>query len=396
MPSYTAPIKDMQFVLHDVLKVTESGIPGYDELEADFTSAILEEAGKLTSEVLAPLNAVGDKEGCRLENGVIYTPTGFKDAFGKVKEGGWPGLDMPEQYGGQNMPYVIGTAVGEMFSASNQAFTMYQGLTHGAASAILAHGSDAQKDTYLPNMVSCEWTGTMNLTEPHCGTDLGLMRTKAAPQEDGSYKISGQKIFISSGDHDMADNIIHLVLAKIEGGPEGIKGVSLFIVPKFMVNEDGSLGDRNSLSVGSIEEKMGIHGNSTCVMNYDGAVGYLLGEEHKGMRAMFTMMNEARVGVGMQGLAQADVAYQNARDYAKDRLQGRAVTGTENPNGPADPLIVHPDIRRSLMDQKSFIEGARAFILWGANLIDAAHRSNDKDADGLVSLMTPVINGLLT
>ncbi|MBW4962086.1 acyl-CoA dehydrogenase C-terminal domain-containing protein [Sulfitobacter sp. CW3] len=396
MPSYTAPIKDMQFVLHDVLKVTESGIPGYDELEADFTSAILEEAGKLTSEVLAPLNAVGDKEGCRLENGVIYTPTGFKDAFGKVKEGGWPGLDMPEQYGGQNMPYVIGTAVGEMFSASNQAFTMYQGLTHGAASAILAHGSDAQKDTYLPNMVSCEWTGTMNLTEPHCGTDLGLMRTKAAPQADGSYKISGQKIFISSGDHDMADNIIHLVLAKIEGGPEGIKGVSLFIVPKFMVNEDGSLGDRNSLSVGSIEEKMGIHGNSTCVMNYDGAVGYLLGEEHKGMRAMFTMMNEARVGVGMQGLAQADVAYQNARDYAKDRLQGRAVTGTENPNGPADPLIVHPDIRRSLMDQKSFIEGARAFILWGANLIDAAHRSNDKDADGLVSLMTPVIKGFLT
>ncbi len=396
MPSYTAPIKDMQFVLHDVLKVTESGIPGYDELEADFTSAILEEAGKLTSEVLAPLNAVGDKEGCRLENGVIYTPTGFKDAFGKVKEGGWPGLDMPEQYGGQNMPYVIGTAVGEMFSASNQAFTMYQGLTHGAASAILAHGSDAQKDTYLPNMVSCEWTGTMNLTEPHCGTDLGLMRTKAAPQQDGSYKISGQKIFISSGDHDMADNIIHLVLAKIEGGPEGIKGVSLFIVPKFMVNEDGSLGERNSLSVGSIEEKMGIHGNSTCVMNYDGAVGYLLGEEHKGMRAMFTMMNEARVGVGMQGLAQADVAYQNARDYAKDRLQGRAVTGTENPNGPADPLIVHPDIRRSLMDQKSFIEGARAFILWGANLIDAAHRSNDKDADGLVSLMTPVIKGFLT
>jgi alkylation response protein AidB-like acyl-CoA dehydrogenase len=396
MPSYTAPIKDMQFVLHDVLKVTEQTIPGYDELEADFTSAILEEAGKLTSEVLAPLNAVGDKEGCRLENGVIYTPTGFKDAFAKVKEGGWPGLDMPEQYGGQNMPYVMGTAVGEMFSASNQAFTMYQGLTHGAASAILAHGSDAQKDTYLPNMVSCEWTGTMNLTEPHCGTDLGLMRTKAAPQEDGSYKISGQKIFISSGDHDMADNIIHLVLAKIEGGPEGIKGVSLFIVPKFMVNEDGSLGDRNSLSVGSIEEKMGIHGNSTCVMNYDGAVGYLLGEEHKGMRAMFTMMNEARVGVGMQGLAQADVAYQNALDYAKDRLQGRAVTGTENPNGPADPLIVHPDIRRSLMDQKSFVEGARAFILWGANLIDAAHRSNDKDADGLVSLMTPVIKGFLT
>ena len=396
MPSYTAPIKDMQFVLHDVLNVTASSTPGYDELEADFTSAILEEAGKLTSEVLAPLNAVGDQEGCRLENGVVYTPKGFKDAFAKVKEGGWTGLDMPEQYGGQNMPYILGTAVGEMFSASNQAFTMYQGLTHGAASAILAHGSDAQKDTYLPNMVSCEWTGTMNLTEPHCGTDLGLMRTKAAPQEDGSYKITGQKIFISSGEHDMADNIIHLVLAKIEGGPEGIKGVSLIIVPKFMVKEDGALGERNAVSVGSIEEKMGIHGNSTCVMNYDGAVGYLLGDEHKGMRAMFTMMNEARVGVGMQGLAQADVAYQNALAYAKDRLQGRAVTGTEHPDKPADPLIVHPDIRRSLMEQKSFVEGARAFILWGASLIDAAHRADDKDADGLVSLMTPVIKGFLT
>ena len=396
MPSYTAPIKDMQFVLHNVLNVTESSIPGYEELEEDFTSAILEEAGKLTSEVLAPLNAVGDKEGCRLENGVVYTPKGFKEAFAKVKEGGWTGLDMPEQYGGQNMPYVLGSAVGEMFSASNQAFTMYQGLTHGAASAILAHGSDAQKNTYLPNMVSCEWTGTMNLTEPHCGTDLGLMRTKAAPQSDGSYKIIGQKIFISSGEHDMTDNIIHLVLAKIEGGPEGIKGVSLFIVPKFMVREDGSLGERNAVTVGSIEEKMGIHGNSTCVMNYDGAVGYLLGEEHKGMRAMFTMMNEARIGVGMQGLAQADVAYQNALAYAKDRLQGRAVTGAENPNGPADPLIVHPDIRRSLMEQKSFVEGARAFILWGANLIDAAHRSSDSDADGLISLMTPVIKGFLT
>jgi acyl-CoA dehydrogenase len=290
----------------------------------------------------------------------------------------------------------VGTEVGEMFSSANQAFTMYQGLTHGAASAILAHGTDAQKDTYLPKMVACDWTGTMNLTEPHCGTDLGLMRTKAAPQDDGSYKITGQKIFISSGEHDMAENIIHLVLAKIEGGPEGIKGVSLFIVPKFMVNEDGSLGERNGVAVGSIEEKMGIHGNSTCVMNYDGATGFLLGEEHKGMRAMFTMMNEARVGVGMQGLAQAEVAYQNALEYAKDRLQGRAVTGAQAPDKPADPLIVHPDIRRSLMDQKSFAEGARAFILWGATMIDAAHRAGDKDADGLVSLLTPVIKGFLT
>ncbi|MDF1728903.1 MAG: acyl-CoA dehydrogenase C-terminal domain-containing protein [Sulfitobacter sp.] len=396
MPTYTAPTKDMQFVLHDVLKISEAKIPGYEDLEADFTSAILEEAAKLTQEVVAPLNAVGDKEGCRLENGIVYTPTGFKAAFDQVREGGWTGLDMPEQYGGQGMPYVMGTAVGEYFSAANQAFTMYQGLTHGAASAILAHGTEQQKDTFLPKMVSCDWTGTMNLTEPHCGTDLGLMRTKAAPQEDGTYKITGQKIFISAGEHDMADNIIHLVLAKIEGGPEGIGGVSLFIVPKFIVNEDGSLGERNGVAVGSIEEKMGIHGNSTCVMNYDAATGYLLGTEHKGMRAMFTMMNEARLGVGMQGLAQADVAYQNALAYAKDRLQGRAVTGAEAPDKPADPLIVHPDIRRSLMDQKSFAEGARAFILWGATMIDAAHRSEDADADGLVSLLTPVIKGFLT
>ncbi len=396
MPTYTAPTKDMQFVLHDVLQVSQSDVAGYDELEADFTSAVLEEAGKLTSEVLAPLNVVGDTEGCTLENGVVRTPTGFKAAFEQVKEGGWTALDLPEEFGGQNMPYVMATAVGEMFSASNQAFTMYQGLTHGAASAILAHGTDDQKAKYLPKMASCEWTGTMNLTEPHCGTDLGLMRTKAEPQGDGSYKISGQKIFISAGDHDMADNIIHLVLAKIPGGPEGIKGVSLFIVPKFNVNDDGSLGARNGVSVGNIEKKMGIHGNSTCVLNYDEATGYLLGDEHKGMRAMFTMMNEARLGVGMQGLAQAEVAYQNAVDYAKDRLQGRDVTGAKNPEGPADPLIVHPDIRRSLMDQKSFVEGARAFIYWGAQMIDQAHRSSDKDADGLVSLLTPVIKGFLT
>ena len=396
MPSYTAPTKDMQYILHDVLKVTDQAIPGYDELERDFTAAILEECGKLNSEVLAPLNVVGDTEGCVLENGVVRTPTGFKEAFDQVREGGWTGLDMPEEFGGQNMPYVIATATLEMFAASNQAFAMYQGLTHGAASAILAHGTEDQKATYLPKMVNCDWTGTMNLTEPHCGTDLGLMRTKAEPQEDGSYAITGQKIFISAGEHDMAENIIHLVLAKIPGGPEGIKGVSLFIVPKFLVNEDGSLGARNGVACGKIEEKMGIHGNSTCVMNYDGAKGWLLGDLHKGMRAMFTMMNEARLGVGMQGLAQADVAYQNALAYAKDRLQGRAVTGVENPDGPADPLIVHPDIRRSLMDQKSFTEGARAFILWGATLIDQAHRNGDADADGLISLMTPVLKGFLT
>ncbi|MGV6812634.1 MAG: acyl-CoA dehydrogenase C-terminal domain-containing protein [Brevirhabdus sp.] len=396
MPSYTAPTKDMQFLLHDVLKVSGSEVPGYEELEADFTSAVLEEAGKLASEVLAPLNVVGDTEGCTLENGIVRTPTGFKDAFEQIKEGGWTALDCDPEYGGQGMPYVLGTAVGEIFVSANMAFNMYQGLTHGAYSAIHAHGTDEQKAKYLPKMVTCEWTGTMNLTEPHCGTDLGLMRTKAEPQDGGSYKVTGQKIFISAGDHDMADNIIHLVLAKIPGGPEGIKGVSLFIVPKFIVGDDGSLGARNGVSVGKIEEKMGIHGNSTCVMNYDGATGYLLGAEHKGMRAMFTMMNEARLGVGLQGYAQAEAAYQNAVAYANDRLQGRDVTGAKNPDGPADPLIVHPDIRRSLMDQKSFTEGARAFTFWGASLIDRAHKLEDADADGLISLMTPVIKGFQT
>jgi alkylation response protein AidB-like acyl-CoA dehydrogenase len=396
MPTYTAPVKDMQFVLHEVLDVTKQDVPGYDELDADFSSAILEEAGKISSEVLQPLNAVGDQEGCVLENGVVRTPKGFKEAFDQMKEGGWTALDCDPEYGGQGLPYLMATAVGEMMVSANMAFNMYQGLTHGAYSAIHAHGTDAQKQTYLPKMVTCDWTGTMNLTEPHCGTDLGLMRTKAAPQDDGSYKISGQKIFISAGEHDMADNIIHLVLAKIEGGPEGIKGVSLFIVPKFMVNEDGSLGERNGVAVGAIEEKMGIHGNSTCVMNYDEATGFLLGTEHKGMRAMFTMMNEARLGVGLQGYAQAAVAYENAAWYANDRLQGRAVTGVEAPDKPADPLIVHPDIRRNLMDQKSFVEGARAFTFWGASLIDRAHKNDDAEADGLISLMTPVIKGFLT
>ena len=396
MPIFAAPTRDLQFVLHDLLKVSAQDIPGYAELDADFTSAVLEEAGKVASEVLAPLNTVGDTEGCHLENGVVRTPTGFKAAFDQVREGGWTGLDCDPDYGGQGMPYTLGTAVGEIFVSANMAFNMYQGLTHGAYSAIHAHASDELKAIYLPKMVTCEWTGTMNLTEPHCGTDLGLMRTKAEPQGDGSFKITGQKIFISAGDHDMAENIIHLVLAKIPGGPEGIKGVSLFIVPKFVVNADGSLGARNGVSVGKIEEKMGIHGNSTCVMNYDGATGFLVGEEHKGMKAMFTMMNEARIGVGLQGYAVAEAAYQNAVAYAKDRLQGRAVTGTENPDGPADPLIVHPDIRRNLMEQKSFVEGARALTVWGANLIDRAHKTGDEAAEGLISLLTPVIKGFQT
>jgi alkylation response protein AidB-like acyl-CoA dehydrogenase len=396
MPIYNAPVKDIQFLLQEVLNVTSSDVPGYDDLEADFTSAVLEEAGKVARDVLAPLNLSGDQEGCKLENGVVTTPKGFDAAFKAMKDGGWTALDCAPEYGGQGLPYLMGTAVGEIFVSANMAFNMYQGLTHGAYSAIHVHGTDEQKAKYLPKMVSCEWTGTMNLTEPHCGTDLGLMRTKAEPQDDGSYAITGQKIFISAGEHDLADNIIHLVLAKAAGGPDGIKGVSLFIVPKFLINDDGSLGARNGVSVGSIEHKMGIHANATCVMNYDGAKGWLLGDLHKGMKAMFTMMNEARLGVGLQGYAVAEAAYQNAVAYAHDRLQGRAVTGAENPSGPADPLIVHPDIRRNLMDQKSFVEGARAFTFWGAHLIDRSVRLGDEDAEGLISLLTPVIKGFQT
>ncbi|SFA97765.1 acyl-CoA dehydrogenase [Poseidonocella pacifica] len=396
MPSYTPPTKDMQFVLHEVLKVSEHPVPGYDELEPDFTAAVLDEAGKIAAGVLAPLNPVGDVQGCKLENGIVRTPEGFKAAFDQVRNGGWTALDCDPEYGGQGLPYVLSTAVGEMFSASNMAFNMYQGLTHGAYNAIHAHGSDAQKTMYLPKMVSCEWGGTMNLTEPHCGTDLGLIRTKAVPNGDDSYKITGQKIWISAGEHDMCDNIIHLVLAKLPDAPEGVKGISLFIVPKFMVNEDGSLGERNSLSCGGLEEKMGIHGNATCVMNYDGATGFLVGEPHKGMRAMFTMMNEARLGVGLQGYAQGAVAYENALAFARDRLQGRDVTGVKAPEKPADPIIVHPDVRRNLMDQKSFVEGARAFTFWGASLIDASHRGGDEEAEQLISLLTPVIKGFLT
>ncbi|WP_313135384.1 acyl-CoA dehydrogenase C-terminal domain-containing protein [Paracoccus jeotgali] len=395
MPIYEAPLRDMQFILHDVLDIKNTGLPGHDELDRDFTEAVLDAAGKLATEMLLPLNRVGDKQGCVLENGIVRTPDGFKGAFDALREGGWTALDCDPEFGGQGMPYLMGLATGEIFVSANMAFNMYQGLTHGAYSAIHTHGTDAQKQTWLPKMVSCEWTGTMNLTEPHCGTDLGMLRTKAEPQEDGSYRITGQKIFISAGDHDMAENVIHLVLAKAPGGGEGTKGISLFIVPKFLVNEDGSLGERNGVSVGSLEDKMGIHGNATCVMNFDGAQGWLLGDLHKGMRAMFTMMNEARLGVGLQGYAVAEAAYQNAVAYAKDRLQGRAVTGAENPGGPADPLIVHPDIRRNLMDQKSFLEGARMLAFWGAHQIDRAH-AGEAEADGMISLLTPVIKGFLT
>ena len=396
MPTYTAPTKDQQFVLHDVLQISEMNIPGYSDLDRDFTDAVLTEAGKLASEVLAPLNSVGDKQGCTLENGVVRVPDGFKEAYDQMAEGGWMAMDIPEEFGGQGLPHIMHTAAMEPMVSANMAFQMYPGLSHGNMVAILAHGTEEQKATYLPKMATGEWSGTMNLTEPHCGTDLGLMRTKAVPQGDGTYKISGQKIWISAGEHEMSDNIIHLVLAKIPGGPDGVKGISLFIVPKFLINEDGSLGARNSVSCGGLEEKMGIHGNSTCVINHDESIGYLIGEEHKGMRAMFTMMNEARLGVGLQGYAQGAVAYENALGFARDRLQGRAVTGVEAPEKPADPIIVHPDVRRNLMDQKAFVEGARAFTYWGATLIDQAHKNEDADADALISLMTPVLKGFLT
>ena len=396
MPIYSAPVKDIKFILQNVLKIHDSDIPGYDELDDEYLNAILEEASKISSEVLAPLNAIGDKHGCSFENGIVYTPPGFKEAFNQLKDGGWTGIDCDIKFGGQGLPYLISIAVGEMFASANMALGMYHGLTHGAYSAIYSHGSEEQKEKYLPNLVNCKWTGTMNLTEPHCGTDLGMMRTKASRKPDGTFQISGQKIFISAGDHDLAENIIHLVLAKIPNGPDGVKGISLFIVPKFLVNEDGSLGERNQVSVGKIEQKMGIHGNATCVMNYDEATGYLVGEEHKGMRAMFTMMNEARLGVGLQGLSQAELAYQNALAYAKDRLQGRDITGVKNPDELADPIIVHPDVRRNLMDQKCFSEGSRALILWGASIIDKANRDTDTEAEGLIGLLTPVIKGFLT
>ncbi|MGI9394324.1 MAG: acyl-CoA dehydrogenase C-terminal domain-containing protein, partial [Boseongicola sp.] len=396
MPTYSPPIKDMQFILHDLMRVSDSDIPGYDELGRDFTGAVLEEAGKIAANVLQPLNAVGDDEGCSLENGVVRTPEGFKEAFAQMADGGWMSLDCDPEYGGQGMPHLLNTATGELFSTANMAFQMYVGLSHGAASALHAHGSAQQKATYLPKLYAGAWTGTMNLTEPHCGTDLGLIRTKAEPQDDGSYSITGQKIWISGGENDLAENIVHLVLAKIPNGPEGVKGISLFVVPKFLVNEDGSLGDRNTVTCGGLESKMGIHGNATCVMNYDGATGWLVGEEHKGMSAMFTMMNEARLSVALQGYSQGEVAYQNALEFARDRLQGRDITGAKNPDGPADPIIVHPDVRRNLLDQKSHVEGGRALVFWGSMMIDRSQRMEDEEAEDMVSLLIPVMKGFLT
>jgi len=402
MPKYQAPLRDMKFLLYDVLEIgSYSNLPSFSEAPSDVIDAVLEGGSRFATEVLQPLNAIGDRQGCkRNPDGSVTTPKGFKEAYQQMSEDGWMAISADPEFGGQGLPRVVAMPFLEMCSSANMAFSMYPGLTRGAAEAIQTGGSDVQKKIYLPNMVSGKWSGTMNLTEPQCGTDLGLIRTKAVPQPDGSYKITGQKIWISGGEQDLAENIIQLVLGRIEGGPEGIKGISLFIVPKFLVNPDGSLGARNAFQCGGLEEKMGIHGNSTCVMNYDGATGYLVGEPHKGMRTMFVMMNEARLGVGMQGLAQAEVAYQNAADFARERVQGRSITGVKAPDKPADPIIVHPDVRRMLMDAKAFVEGGRAFAYWTALQGDLLHVSPDahvrEKADDRMALLTPVIKGFLT
>jgi hypothetical protein len=402
MPVYKAPVDEVLFLLNDVFQISRyNNLPGFADASPDLIEPILAEAAKLCEQVVQPLNLPGDREGCtRHDDGRVTTPKGFKEAYKQYAEGGWMGISAPTEFGGQGLPGLLTTVANEMLTSASMAFAMYPGLTQGAIAAILHHGSPEQKAAYLPGMVAGRWTGTMNLTEPHCGTDLGLLRTKAVKQADGSYKITGTKIFISAGEHDLSENIIHLVLARIEGAPAGTRGISLFIVPKFLPKPDGTPGARNAVACGSIEEKMGIHANSTCVMNYDGATGFLIGEENRGLNAMFVMMNEARLGVGVQGLAVSEVAYQNAANYARDRLQGRALTGAKLADKPADPIIVHPDVRRMLMTIRAFNEAARALVVWTALQGDVAHRSPDdkarQAADDHMGLLTPVIKAMLT
>lgn len=409
MAQYRAPMRDIQFVLHELLQVESQlrGLPPHADIDRETIDQIIEEAGKFCSDVLFDLNAPGDVEGCTFEGGEVRTPKGFKQAYRHYVEAGWPALGCDPQYGGQGLPITLNNTLFEMLNSSNQAWAMYPGLSHGAYECLHAHGRDAQKTLYLPKLVSGEWTGTMCLTEPHCGTDLGMLRTKAVPASGGdggnasdAYLLSGTKIFISSGEHDLAENIVHLVLARLPDAPVGTKGISLFIVPKFLPNADGTLGERNTVQCGAIEHKMGIHGNSTCTIHLDQARGWLVGEPHRGLNAMFVMMNSARLGVGMQGLGLTEIAYQQSLDYAKDRLQMRALTGAKAPEKAADPIIVHPDVRRMLLTQKAYVEGGRAFTSWLAMQIDLMTSHPDADAraeaSDLVALLTPIAKAFLT
>ncbi len=401
MPHYQAPVQDTMFLLNDVFAIERYGnLAGFSDLTPDVLEAILREIDKFAREEILPLNLNGDRQGCSLKDGVVTTPDGYRQAYQLFIEGGWAGLSAEAEYGGQGLPHVLTTIMDEWLGSASMAWSLYPTLTFGAYAAIRAHGSDEIRARYLPMMAAGKWTGTMNLTEAHCGTDLGLLRTRAQPNDDGSYAITGTKIFISAGEHDLAENIIHLVLARIDGAPEGTDGISLFIVPKFLVGKDHTPGERNKLECGALEEKMGLHGSATCVMNFDGATGWLLGEENRGLRAMFTMMNEARLGVGAQGLSVSEVAYQNAAAYARERLQGRALTGPKEPDKPADPIIVHPDVRRMLMSIRSFNEAARALVVWGGIQNDlsrlASEESERQAAGDLLALLTPVIKGVLT
>ncbi|WP_420598546.1 acyl-CoA dehydrogenase C-terminal domain-containing protein [Neptuniibacter sp.] len=398
MPEYKAPLRDMDFVLNEVLNAEQhyQSLPGCDDATPDMVSAIMEEGAKFAERVLSPLNQIGDQQGCQWSDGAVTTPEGFKEAYQQFVEGGWPSLAHEEEWGGQGLPESIGIIINEMVGTANWSWSMYPGLSHGAMNTLDAHGTDEQKETYLTKLVSGEWTGTMCLTEPHCGTDLGMLRTKAEPQEDGSYKLSGTKIFISAGDHDMADNIVHIVLARLPDAPEGTKGISLFIVPKHLPE---SLGENNGVSCGSLEHKMGIHGNATCVMNFDDATGYLIGLPNKGLNCMFTFMNTARLGTALQGLAHAEWGFQNSLIYAKDRLQMRSLNGPASPDKPADPIIVHPEVRKMLLTQKAFAEGGRALIYYCAQLVDQtklAEGEEKEKADALLAFLTPIAKAFLT
>jgi alkylation response protein AidB-like acyl-CoA dehydrogenase len=398
MPEYKAPLRDMDFVLNEVLNAEQhyQSLPGCEDATPDMVSAIMEEGAKFAERVLSPLNQIGDQQGCQWSDGAVTTPEGFKDAYQQFVEGGWPSLAHEEEWGGQGLPESIGIIINEMVGTANWSWSMYPGLSHGAMNTLDAHGTDEQKETYLTKLVSGEWTGTMCLTEPHCGTDLGMLRTKAEPQEDGSYKLSGTKIFISAGDHDMADNIVHIVLARLPDAPEGTKGISLFIVPKHLPQ---SLGENNGVSCGSLEHKMGIHGNATCVMNFDDATGYLIGPPNKGLNCMFTFMNTARLGTALQGLAHAEWGFQNSLVYAKDRLQMRSLNGPATPDKPADPIIVHPEVRKMLLTQKAFAEGGRALIYYCAQLVDQvklAEGEEKEKADALLAFLTPIAKAFLT